>query len=648
MTQQKVSKKEVLISADNISKDFKIGKRIVSGIRQASFDVIDGSFVVIHGPSGSGKSTLLNIITGLEKPTTGAVTYQGKDIYGLNEQELAHFRASLMGIVHQSSYWVKSLNVLENVALPLFFMGYTKDNAEREARESLKRVGMDSYAGNNPALLSGGEQQRVSLARALVANPNYIVADEPTGNLDSQNGDAVLDLLDFFHKKLERTIILVTHNKDYLKYGTQILQIKDGVIAESAGKGSIIKQKPSSFQPIFEKLRPISMRMIIKMAFANLRLKRFRNNLTMFGVAIGVSVIFLLLSFSFGLQHLVQKDIIGTDSVRVINVTSTNSEILKLNLQSVDRLKSIAGTEKIGKQNTVATEFKLDSANGDGVIYGVDSEYLALISQNMVAGSKIQASEVDQLMISESLVKTLGYNDMKQVVGKKINLTLKLDDGEKQLTRPLKIVGIFESKSGSSMYISQEIFKGLGVDEFKQLKIVANNSNDVGNIRKQIEAMGYQTTSPLDTVEQVDRFFGFFNIILIGFGSIGILIATTGMLNTLTIALLERIKEVGLMITLGARHRDMRRLFMAESIILTTIGGLAGIVIALVGSFIINLVLNNVAVSRGVNEGFKIFTTPWWLFLGSFLFMLVIGYVVSLVPAIRAGKIAPIDALRRE
>ena len=282
------------------------------------------------------------------------------------------------------------------------------------------------------------------------------------------------------------------------------------------------------------------------------------------------------------------------------------------------------------------------------MIYGVDQEYLSLANLSVVAGEKIRTNTSDQLMISQSLVKSLGYSSEKDVIGKNIELTLRFDEGEHDLSKPLKIVGVLEAKNGTAMYVSQEVFKSLGVDNYKQVKVVAKDDTDVASIRQQIEALGYQTTSPLDTIDQVNRFFKLFNIILLGFGGIGILIATTGMLNTLTVALLERTKEVGLMVALGARRRDMRRLFVSEALLLTLFGGVAGIIISLVVALIVNIVSNNLAISRGVDDSFSLFAVPWWLIVSTLLFMGLVGYIVSLIPAIRAGKIAPIDALRHE
>lgn len=645
-------KHRVLIDAIGVVKRFKVGEREMAGVRKADFTIADGSFTIIYGPSGSGKTTLLNTLTGLDRPTEGRVLYEGSSVYDLSEAELAHFRARTMGIVYQASHWVKSLNVLENVALPLYFLGYNKTDAEREAMESLRRVGMDQYAKDLPMFLSGGEQQRVSMARALVSNPDYIVADEPTGNLDSVNGDKIMELLQYFHKTLGRTIILVTHNHSYLRYATQVLHVKDGVVTDDAGKQKLTQHPDSAGSATSnqksEKSQPIKLSMLLRMAAANLMAKKFRNNLTMLGVAIGVSAVFLLLSFGLGLQNLVQKEILGTDSVRVINVTNVNSNILSLDKHTVDKMNELPAVDRIGEQYTVAAVFELDSAKADAVVNGIDQDYLALNNFSMASGKLIQPDQMDQLMVSKALISTLGYGTVSDVVGKEINLTLNLENGPVKLSKPLKITGVIDTDSGSAMYVSADVFANLKVENYSQVKVVAKEDSDVSELRQRIETMGYQTTSPLDTIEQVNRFFAVFNLLLISFGGIGMLIATIGMLNTLTVALFERTKEVALMISLGARQRDMRRLFVAEAMMLTIIGGAVGIALSLVAEGIINLFANQLAASRGVTDSFSLFAVPPWLILAMLLFIGVVGYLVSILPARRAGRIAPVDALRRE
>lgn len=651
---------ETLIKVHKVTKDFQLHDQTLHVLKNASFEVPEGSFTIVHGPSGSGKTTLLNTITGMDAPTTGTVSYRGKDIYELTENELAHFRANAMGIVYQSNYWVNSLSVLENVALPLYFLGYDRENAERQAAESLRRVGMEGHSDTLPTVLSGGEQQRVAMARALVSNPSYIVADEPTGNLDSKNGDTIIELLQYFHKTLNRTIILVTHNESYLKYGTQVLRVKDGVVTESKPAESVVEpvaehqgfksQRPHK-QPIMsiiETLKPIKLRMLTHMALANLKFKKFRSSLTILGVTIGIGAVFLLLSFGLGLQNLVQKQILGTDSVRVINVTSANTDMLKLDNAAVERFQNVAKIEKIGRQNTSAGEFKLDSASSDAVIYGIDRNYLELSNLTLVAGKQINTDEPYDMVINKSLLNSLGYDDVSKALGKKVNIILKLDSGDKEIEQVFTVVGIIDAGGGSAIYIPQAAYQAAGVNEYKQVKVVARDQESIPDVRQQLEVFGYETNSPLDTIAQVNRFFRFFNLILFGLGGIGMFIAVIGMLNTLTIALLERTKEIGLMIALGARRQDMRRLFITESLLLSVIGGIIGVTGSIILGLLADLVMNQISANRGVLERFSLFATPVWLIILAVAFMCGVGYVVSYIPAKRAGKINPIDALRRE
>lgn len=229
------SSRPPLIRATNIHKTFQTPSGEIVALKNVNLEIPDGSFTVIYGPSGSGKSTLLNCLIGLDAPTRGHVTYEDKDLYAMTVNDRAFFRAHTMGMVYQTSYWVQSLSVLDNVALPLHFIGFSEAAARKGALDSLTRLHLERYANSSPALLSGGEQQRVAMARALVNNPSYIVADEPTGNLDSANGDDVIELLRYFNKSLQRTVVLITHNLEYLAVADQLIYIEDGQVTRVAG-----------------------------------------------------------------------------------------------------------------------------------------------------------------------------------------------------------------------------------------------------------------------------------------------------------------------------------------------------------------------------------------------------------------------------
>lgn len=222
----------VIIKATNITQEFTAGDEVIRPLQDASFELLESSFNVVFGPSGSGKSTLLNILTGLQKPTIGTVLFDNNEVYQLTPDELALFRATRLGIIYQTNYWVKSLNVVENVSLPLYFLGYSRARAAETAMYALDQVKMASYAKKYPVLLSGGEQQRIAVARALASSPLFIIADEPTGALDSANGDLVMTLLREAQTQNSRTIIMVTHNMEYLPLADHLLHIEDGHIQE--------------------------------------------------------------------------------------------------------------------------------------------------------------------------------------------------------------------------------------------------------------------------------------------------------------------------------------------------------------------------------------------------------------------------------
>lgn len=220
---------EQILSLKNIHKSFMLGSLETQIIKGAGFDVYRGDFMILFGPSGCGKSTMLNILLGLEPPTKGEVFFLGKNLYASNDDERAQIRKQKVGIVYQQSNWVKSLNVIENVYFPLTLRGLGEEERRKKALEVLKLVGMENGALQNPAELSSGQQQRISLARALISDPALIVADEPTGNLDSKASEDIMALFKQFNEQ-GKTVIMVTHDLEYLKFASRSVNMSDGVV----------------------------------------------------------------------------------------------------------------------------------------------------------------------------------------------------------------------------------------------------------------------------------------------------------------------------------------------------------------------------------------------------------------------------------
>lgn len=226
---------DTLVEFSNVTKEYLAQDGLVTVLKDVNFTIKKNTFTIIYGPSGSGKTTVLNMTLGLLQPSGGKVMVNNVDMYSLSQNERAKFRAGHFGTVYQTNNWVGSLDVLENIALPLYLSGFDKSDAIKMARESLRRVDLEQYAHYSPLVLSIGQQQRISMARATVTTPMLLVADEPTGNLDSRNGDMIMRLIMSFKNDQNSTIILVTHNSDYLPLSDHRLFIADGVVTEDQG-----------------------------------------------------------------------------------------------------------------------------------------------------------------------------------------------------------------------------------------------------------------------------------------------------------------------------------------------------------------------------------------------------------------------------
>lgn len=219
-----------LIELSNVKKSYKLGDDVtVDALRGVNLQIKKGEFVAIVGPSGSGKSTLMHMIGILDKPTTGTISLDGRDIGKLNEESLAVLRNKYIGFVFQAFNLLTKTSARDNVELPLIYSGDKKEVRSKKAEEELIRVGLGERLDHTPSQLSGGQQQRVAIARALVTKPSLILADEPTGNLDSKSGAEILELLKSLNKA-GNTIVLVTHDMDIAKNAKRVVEIRDGVI----------------------------------------------------------------------------------------------------------------------------------------------------------------------------------------------------------------------------------------------------------------------------------------------------------------------------------------------------------------------------------------------------------------------------------
>lgn len=221
------------IVLEKVSKKYEMGDTIVEALSDSDLTIEEGEFVAVMGPSGSGKSTLMNLVGALDVPSSGEVTVAGEKISKMSEDELAGLRSRNIGFIFQQFNLIPTMNAAENVALPMLFRGVGKKDRISRAEELLKKVGLEDRMHHMPSELSGGQRQRVSIARALANDPDIVLADEPTGNLDSETGEKIMELLTELNKE-GKTIIMVTHDENDAGYADRIINIEDGRVGVSS------------------------------------------------------------------------------------------------------------------------------------------------------------------------------------------------------------------------------------------------------------------------------------------------------------------------------------------------------------------------------------------------------------------------------
>jgi putative ABC transport system ATP-binding protein len=223
----------VAIRSENLCRHYRRGENLIRAVDGVSLEVRSGEFVALLGSSGSGKSSVLNLIAGLDRPTSGSVVVQDRDLAKLSREELAKYRLHVVGMVFQSFNLIASMTLAENVELPLRFAEVDRGRRESLAREALQKVGLQARADHRPSELSGGEQQRAALARALINRPQLLLADEPTGNLDSQTGKEIIDMVRDFNQQLSMTVVMVTHERALAeRYAQRLIFLADGKLVD--------------------------------------------------------------------------------------------------------------------------------------------------------------------------------------------------------------------------------------------------------------------------------------------------------------------------------------------------------------------------------------------------------------------------------
>lgn len=414
---------------------------------------------------------------------------------------------------------------------------------------------------------------------------------------------------------------------------------------------------------------------LFRLASKNLRGHKMRTYLTVIAMIIGVGAIVFLVGFAFGMQKLVEREVTGADAYELIDVGAGNSQIIKLNHESIEKIRMVNDVEAV--EVIINAAGKAKNEGGDDVdfaLFGTTTKYLGWSSQNIVIGNTLTQNShlqsdstitagttvsndnnqaIREILINQSMANSLNIPS-QDIVGTEITLGViipkELTAENKSQTytdQKFEIVGFIKDNNTPSAFVNLEIIEAYGAGSYSQAKVRTQDRDAVSIIRKQIENLGFKTQYVGETIDQVNQVFNFFKIILGSFGLIAMIVAILGMFNTLTISLLEKTKEIALLKILGMRKKDIRKTFLLEAGVISAFGGFLGILLGFASGSIINNLLNGYAVKSG-GDPISIFYYPWWFVAGVFAVTFSIGIFTGLYPAQRAAKINALDVLRYE
>src|SRR3989339_608185 len=399
---------------------------------------------------------------------------------------------------------------------------------------------------------------------------------------------------------------------------------------------------------------------LVRIAILNLLNRKSRSFFTIFAIAIGMAFVIILLSIGYGLERLVQEQTVGLDALRSIDVDSEQSAVLLLNSDSVNKIKQLEGVETIIPQINWVGKLKLGGSVLDITVLVMDNNYLKYSYKSLVAGKSFAELSSPNLIVNEIIPNILGTKneDVNNFIGQKAELEIifptniiKSEDGlaiqtrKKDLTIESVVTDRKNQKESPTAYLFFDSLPELNNPSYSKVKVLLSDQERLTEVRAKIEAMGYTTSSAFDTLEQIQTVFTTFRIILMVIGFVGVTIAILGMFNTLTISLLDRMREIGIMKALGTRNSSVFILFFIESITISLLGSILGIILSFVLGFILEKSFQIIALGRGVSPVSFYYTPPYIVFY-IILIGLFIGLITGFYPAIRAHKLKPLDALR--
>ncbi|WP_421237208.1 MacB family efflux pump subunit [Aeromonas jandaei] len=645
---------EPLIQLKGIERRYQSGEQEVTVLHPLDLVIEAGEMIAIVGASGSGKSTLMNLLGCLDRPSGGQYLFRGEDTATLDALALARLRCHHFGFIFQRYHLLPHLDAAANVEIPAIYAGTGRHDRQARARQLLGRLGLAERSHHTPGQLSGGQQQRVSIARALANGGEVILADEPTGALDSQSGKEVMAILKELHQQ-GHTIILVTHDMEVASHADRIITLKDGRVQEDSGRKVAGNQPVLNVQPAagegtsydWDRYREAG-----RMAVHAMLAHRMRTFLTMLGIIIGIAAVVSVVALGQGARTKVidQINAMGTNTIEIFPGKGWGDEKMA-SIQTLNKgdLDALLGQPYLaGASPEIASPGQLRYRNktSSGSVTGVSNDYFKVKGMTLVSGRLLEWQDIQQraavaVVDKKSIGSLLGKDDP---VGKVVMVG----------TLPVRIIGVVSQETGfgpssqsvnvwlpysavMSRLISQHHFSQLTIRVKDGIQPALAEQAVIELLTKRHGVKDFFTFSSDSIIKSVEKTTATMTLMVSAIALISLIVGGVGVMNIMLVSVVERTREIGIRMAVGARQSDILQQFLIEAVMVSLLGGICGVGLSLGIGMLFSLLVDSIKMQ------FSLFSI-----LMAFGCSSLIGILFGYLPARNAARLDPVVALARE